>query len=65
MRQQWGNLHEMYETRADSMYELQALPPWVRDPDSNFSAVWDLTSVALLLYVSVTVPLRAGFELDV
>ena len=65
MRRQWGNLHEMYETHVESMYELQPLPKWVRDPDSSFSAAWDLTSVALLLYVAITVPLRAGFEIDV
>ena len=38
---------------------------WIRDPDSHFSATWDLVQVALLLYVAVTVPLRAGFELEV
>ena len=63
MRRQWGNLHEMYETHVESMYELQPLPKWVRDPDSSFSAAWDLTSVALLLYVAITVPLRAGLRL--
>ena len=65
MRRQWGHLHEMYATRADSMYALRPLPRWIRDPDSSFSAVWDLTSVILLLYVSITVPLRAGFEIDI
>ena len=51
----------MYATRVDSLYALRPLPRWIRDPDSSFSAIWDLTSVVLLLYVSVTVPLRAGF----
>ena len=55
----------MYATRADSLYALRPLPRWIRDPDSSFSAIWDLTSVVLLLYVSVTVPLRAGFEIDI
>lgn len=63
MKRQWGNLHEMYETNQESMYEVHMLGRWTRDPDSDFSAFWDLTSVVLLLYVSVTVPLRAGFDI--
>eukprot|EP01047_Picozoa_sp_COSAG01_P060129 COSAG01_NODE_7326_length_3250_cov_10.855284_1_plen_332_part_10 len=63
MKRQWGNLHEMYETNQESIYEVHMLGRWTRDPDSDFSAFWDLTSVVLLLYVSVTVPLRAGFDI--
>jgi len=65
MQRQWGDLHEIYETRAESLFEQAPLPKWVRDPDSDFSAVWDLTSVVLLLYVAVSVPLRACFDIDV
>ena len=32
MKRQWGALHEMYETRAESLYDVMPLPPWVRDP---------------------------------
>lgn len=35
------------------------------DPDSTFSAVWDLSSILFLGYVSVTVPLRACFDIGV
>lgn len=34
---------------------------YIRNPDSNFSVVWDVSSVVLLLYVSATVPIRACF----
>ena len=65
MQRQWGDLHEIYETRAESLFEQAPLPPYVRDPDSDFSAVWDLTSVALLLYVAIVIPLRACFDVVV
>eukprot|EP01048_Picozoa_sp_COSAG05_P014567 COSAG05_NODE_1663_length_4312_cov_16.465243_7_plen_100_part_00 len=48
-----------------SRYDEEALPRWIRDPDSKFSALWDLTSVVLLLFVTATVPLRACFAIDV
>eukprot|EP01043_Picozoa_sp_COSAG02_P010048 COSAG02_NODE_347_length_24085_cov_23.240724_12_plen_981_part_00 len=65
MQRQWGDLHEIYETRAESLFEQAPLPPYVRDPDSEFSAAWDLTSVVLLLYVAIVIPLRACFDMDV
>ena len=64
-QRQWGDLHEIYETRAESLFEQAPLPPYVRDPDSEFSAAWDLTSVALLLYVAIMIPLRACFDMEV
>eukprot|EP01048_Picozoa_sp_COSAG05_P011647 COSAG05_NODE_1112_length_5856_cov_11.397082_2_plen_976_part_00 len=65
MRRHWGELHDIYETRAESLFDETPLSRWVRDPDSKFSGVWDLWSVVLLLYVTVTVPLRACFGVDV
>ena len=65
MKRQWGDLRDIYETRAESLYELNSLPPCTRDPDGTFASIWDLVSVALLLYVSATVPLRAGFEVEI
>eukprot|EP01045_Picozoa_sp_COSAG04_P006148 COSAG04_NODE_298_length_17490_cov_10.214249_13_plen_177_part_00 len=41
------------------------MPNWIRDPDSAFSAMWDLLQVVLLLYVSITVPYRAALDVDV
>jgi CRP-like cAMP-binding protein/Ca2+-binding EF-hand superfamily protein len=61
MQSQWGNIFDIYEANAESVYEEVVLPPWTRDPDSNFSAGWDTVSVFFLLYVTVTVPLRACF----
>ena len=61
-----GGLHNIYEmgSSAHSRYEIEPLPKWIRDPDSNFSAVWDLVQVILLLYVSIIVPLRSGFDIE-
>lgn len=64
MKRQWGDLRDIYETRAESLYELNTLPACTRDPNGTFASIWDLFSVALLLYVSATVPLRAGFEVN-
>jgi hypothetical protein len=36
----------------------------IRDPDSASSAVWDLSSVVLLLYVTATVPIRSCFGIE-
>ena len=64
MQKQWGNLHDIYDAHSESRYTLTGLPRWIRDPDSGFSACWDLISVVLLMYVSIVVPLRACFELE-
>lgn len=64
MRRQWGDLHEMYETRAESLYEVLPFPQWVRDPDSNFSAAWDVATIFLLFFVAMVAPIRAAFDLE-
>jgi Ca2+-binding EF-hand superfamily protein len=64
-QQQWGDIHDIYDSVSESRFETTAIPRNIRDPDSTFSACWDLAQVFLLLYVAVTVPLRAGFELEV
>ena len=61
MQRQWGDLWGIYETRNDSVYEDLEIPPWIRDPDSVGSSIWDLVSVVFLLYVAGTVPTRACF----
>ena len=65
MQRYWGNLWDMYDTRTESVYDEEPLPRFIRDPDSKFSAVWDITSVIFLLFVTATVPLRACFAVDV
>jgi hypothetical protein len=65
MRGSWGDLHSIYQTRNESIYEDNPLPPWTRDPESTFSAIWDLTSVVMLVYVVLTVPLRVCFGIDI
>lgn len=54
-----------YITRQESLFEENPLPPYVRDPDSDFSAAWDLSSVVFLVHVSFTVPLRVCFNVDI
>eukprot|EP01043_Picozoa_sp_COSAG02_P032295 COSAG02_NODE_2151_length_9656_cov_5.628754_5_plen_418_part_00 len=64
LQEQWGNVHLLYG-RASSLFEDTAMPPSVRDPDSSFSAVWDICQLFLLLYVSFTVPYRTCFDINV
>ena len=60
LQRQWGHVHDIYH--VDPHYEQGELSRWIRDPDSKFSQIWDLMQVVLLLYISVVVPIRAGFE---
>lgn len=64
MQEQWGNVHSLYG-RTSSLFENIALPPTVRDPESEFSAVWDICQLFLLLYVSFTVPYRTCFNIHI
>jgi hypothetical protein len=41
------------------------LPPLIRDPGSTNAVVWDLLQVVLLCYLSVVLPVRACFAVDV
>jgi CRP-like cAMP-binding protein len=64
MERHWGALHDIYETRTESLFDEIPLGICVRDPDSQFSTVWDLSAVTMLVYVTITVPLRACFDID-
>ena len=52
MQRQWGQVHEIYEGLSASRFDHGDIPTFIRDPDSTFSAVWDLSQVLLLLYVA-------------
>jgi CRP-like cAMP-binding protein/Ca2+-binding EF-hand superfamily protein len=65
MQAQWGDLRDIYESHATSFFALDPLPKWIRDPESKFSAIWDIAQLFLLFYVSFTVPYRVCFEIDV
>ena len=41
------------------------LPYYIRHPESQFSFAWDMASVLFLLYVCVTVPIRACFPANI
>ena len=55
----------MYDVSLDSIYEAEAFPRCIRDPDSSFSVAWDVSSVVLLLYVAGAVPIRVCFDVNV
>lgn len=63
MRRDWGNIDDIYG-HSDSSFGQVPLPWSMRDPDSGFSAVWDVMQVVFLFYVSWTVPLRACFGVE-
>eukprot|EP01043_Picozoa_sp_COSAG02_P000279 COSAG02_NODE_5_length_66751_cov_63.939148_25_plen_841_part_00 len=65
LQKEWGNVHELYPSRGDSLFEEVALPKGIRDPDSLSSGMWDLFGLLLLICVSVLVPLRSCFEVEV
>lgn len=64
MKKEWGDLHDIYG-HTESLFGEPPIPKWIRDPESTFSVVWDLVQIVFLLYVSITVPLRASFEVTV
>jgi hypothetical protein len=65
MRRDWGDINDVYGHPESKYNEHQSLKWYLRDPDSMFSALWDILQVVFLVYVSLTVPLRAGFDIDV
>jgi Ca2+-binding EF-hand superfamily protein len=65
MAKNWGEISELYTSHAHSLHQDRVLRKCTRHPDSSFSAVWDLSSILFLVYVSVSVPLRACFEMEV
>ena len=64
MRKEWGDLHDVYG-HAESMFGDPPVPKYIRDPESNFSVVWDLDQIVFLLYVSITVPYRAALGIEI
>jgi hypothetical protein len=61
----WGEVHTMYESRDASIYDSMPLPPLIFDPDSAFCVGWDGLIVLLLVYLCVSLPLRACFGIEV
>ena len=64
MRKEWGELHDVYG-HTESMFGEPPIPKYIRDPESNFSVIWDLLQIVFLLYVSITVPYRACFGIEI
>ena len=50
LQREWGNIHHLYPTGSESLYEDIPLPPGIRDPDSLTSGLWDLMGLVLLLW---------------
>ena len=55
----WGDMDN--KGSGDSAFFIVPVPWFIRDPDSQFSMGWDLVSVLFLIYVCITVPIRACF----
>ncbi len=53
------------QSQTRSVYASEPVPPGIRDPDSTFSVVWDIAQVIFLLYVSIVVPYRACFGVEI
>ena len=64
MKKQWGPLQSVYGYNESAFGEPR-LPSTIRDPASTFSVVWDLLQIFFLLYVSITVPFRSCFEVEI
>ena len=45
LQHQWGQIKDLYEAKREPMSEHQNIPSGIRDPDSTFSAVWDLLQI--------------------
>ena len=64
LQQHYGDVHGIYGDPMSQFADVP-IPKNIRDPDSWFSAFWDLLQLLMLLLVCWYVPLRTGFELDV
>lgn len=58
MQAQWGDLRDLYDSRNYSFFGEIPLPKCIRDPESSFSAAWDLLQIICLVYVAFTIPYR-------
>ena len=65
MRRDWGDIDDVYGHPESKYLENLTLKWYLRDPDSMFSALWDILQVVFLVYVALIVPLRAGFDIEV
>ena len=59
-----GELHDVYG-HNESPFGEPPIPKYIRDPESSFSVCWDLLQIVFLLYVSITVPYRACFGVEI
>ena len=64
LQQHYGDIHGMYGNQMSQFADVP-IPKNIRDPDSWFSAFWDILQLLMLLLVCWYVPLRTGFDLDV
>eukprot|EP01052_Picozoa_sp_SAG31_P007733 SAG31_NODE_373_length_16597_cov_21.519518_5_plen_705_part_00 len=64
MTREWGAVHEMYAQIEDRRILQPELPWHIIDSDSMLSAVWDVASLVLLLYVTAITPYRICFGAD-
>ena len=65
-QKKWGDIRDIYDSHTMSYHEVVSLPPWIRDPNNGtFSLTWDLIQLVFLIYVSLMIPLRVCFDVEV
>ena len=65
LQKKWGDISDLYDSHTKSYHEQVQLSKWIRDPNSNLSAIWDIIQLVFLVYVSFAVPLRVCFDIEV
>ena len=65
LQKKWGDVTEIYDSHNKSYHEEVQLPKCIRDPHTKLAATWDLVQILFLCYISIFVPLRVCFDIDV
>ena len=59
-----SNLYEYGEVRKSNVKEDEKLPWYIVKPDVKWRVGWDMLMLVLVIYYSLLVPVRIGFDLE-
>ena len=59
-----SNLYEYGEVRKSNVKEDEKLPWYIIKPDVSWRVAWDMLMLVLVIYYSLLVPVRIGFDLE-
>jgi hypothetical protein len=59
-----SNLYEYGEVRKSNVKEDEKLPWYIIKPDISWRVAWDMLMLVLVIYYSLLVPVRIGFDLE-